>query len=44
MNEEERMIGWLKVGGILLGLVSYFYLMFMGAVFISAWIGGVFQA
>ena len=32
-------MGWLKVGGIFLGLVIFFYLMFMGAVIGSAWIG-----
>lgn len=28
------MVGWLKVGGIFLILVSYFYLMFMGALLV----------
>jgi len=32
---------WLKVGGILGGLVFFLYLMFMGALIISSWISGV---
>ncbi len=35
------MTGWLRVGGIFFGLVSYFYLMFMGAVLVLSWINGM---
>jgi len=34
-------MGWLKVGGILVGLVLYLYLMFMGAAIGLTWMNGI---